>query len=145
MKTVRPKTNDAVISSDTPAEPRVGIFWLFKGNLVIDSTPLSCAEPYGDCVTHPRGHLEVWTAFQRRSEVPAEVEYEEPPRGRVLFHRRRDRFFLLADRCILQSADIPQRIMAEMHLPNSNTETETDAHYRCSICLYGRSPMDDLF
>ena len=145
MKTVRLKTNDAVISFEMPAEPRVGIFWFFGGNLIIDSTPLSAAEPYGDCLTHPRGHLEVWTAFQRRREVPSEVEYEEPPRGRVLFDRRRDRFFLLADRCILKSIDVPQRIMATMHLPDLNTETGADEHYRCFVCLYGRSPIDDLF
>jgi hypothetical protein len=30
------------------SEPRLGIFWLVNGNLLIDSTPLSKAERYGD-------------------------------------------------------------------------------------------------
>lgn len=36
-------------------EPFVGIFWVIDGRLVIDSTPLSEAEPYGDHLTHARG------------------------------------------------------------------------------------------
>jgi len=34
--------------------------------LLIDSTSLAEAEPYGDFLTHPRGHYEVWSRWQRR-------------------------------------------------------------------------------
>ena len=45
-------------------EARVGIFWLYNDQLVIDSTPLSQAEPYGDVLTHATGHIDHWTAFR---------------------------------------------------------------------------------
>lgn len=118
-----------------PSEPRVGIFWLFNRRLVIDSTPVSAAEPYGDCLTHPRGHLRYWTMLQKSGQVPTEVEYEEPPRGRGLFDKRRDQFVLLADRCILNRRDVVNRIMAQMHLPPDQTDLDTDSHYRCGRCL----------
>src|ERR1039458_8987371 len=81
-------------SSKTP-EPHVGIFWIVNGKSLIESTPLSEAEPYGVFLTHPRGHAEVWEAFQRAGAVPREVEYEESPRGRVMFNTRTKRFTLL--------------------------------------------------
>jgi hypothetical protein len=34
--------------------------------------------------------------------VPPEVEYEEPPRGRVGYDKREERYWLRADRCILK-------------------------------------------
>lgn len=45
--------------------PSVGISWRVAdgfGNhrLVADAARLSKAEPYGDCLTHHRGHHEVW-------------------------------------------------------------------------------------
>ena len=115
----------------SPPDPMVGIFWLFNHRLVIDSTPLSEAEPYGECLTHGRGHLRIWTMLQKSGQVPLDLDYEWLPRGRVLFDRRRDRFVLLADRCILNRGALVKQIMASMHLPPDKTDVDTDAHYRC--------------
>jgi hypothetical protein len=120
-------------------EPRVGIFWYFERRLLMDCTPLSQAEPYGDCfLTHPRGHLRYWTLLQRRGVVPRDVEYEEPARGRVSFARHRDRYVLLADACILRRRGLVQRIIARMHLPAARTDIERDDHYCCATCLARR-------
>jgi hypothetical protein len=119
-------------------EPHVGIFWLIDGKLLIDSTPLSQAEPYGDHLTHARGHAEVWEQYQRVGTAPSDMEYEESPRGRVIYHTTTRRFMLLADRCILTGKGIVHQIMSNMSLPRG-TETDTDNHYRCSACLHGRS------
>ena len=35
------KPKHSLNNSNLAAEPRVGIFWLFNGNLIIDSTPVS--------------------------------------------------------------------------------------------------------
>ena len=129
-------------SPNEESEPQVGIFWLFQRKLIIDSTPLHAAEPYGDNFTHPRSHIRYWTDLQRRREVSAEVEYEEPPRGRVVFDWRRDLFVLLADKCILERAQIVRCMMRQMSLPVVKTETGRDAHYRCKKCLLGEEPTD---
>jgi hypothetical protein len=36
------------------------------------------------------------------------MEYDQPPRGRVMFDTRSQRFTVLADRCILQNKNIAQ-------------------------------------
>jgi len=117
-------------------EARVGIFWLLKnGKLVFDLTPISEAEPYGDCLTHPRGHLRQWETLQAWGFVPTETQYEELPRGRVTYQRQSAIFLVLADRCILASPAALKEIVATMHLPEGRTKFERDAHYRCSSCL----------
>jgi len=122
-------------------EPRVGIFWVLNGEPLIDSAPLPEAEPYGDHLTHPRGHAAVWERYQRGGIVSQEMEYEESPRGRVMYNTKTRRFTLLADRCILRDKDLVRKIKSQMNLPR-NTERDTDSHYRCFACLYGNS--DDL-
>ena len=79
----------------TRPEPAVGIFWRVAGALVVDRTPLSRAEPYGDCLTHGPGHYERWEAWQqlgprglREQGHPGAIlvtEYDEWPRGRVVY------------------------------------------------------------
>ena len=119
-------------SSKTP-EPRVGIFWVVNGKSLIDSTPLSEAEPYGDYLTHPRGHAEVWEQYQQTGAVPSDMEYEESPRGRVMYNTKTRRFTLLADGCILKDKILVRKIMQALHL-SRNTELGADSHYRCSSC-----------
>ena len=82
------------------SEPMVGIFWLFKGELIFDVTPVSAAEPYGDCVGHANSHIEFWTSLQNAGVIPLDVEYEEPPRGRVVYDVRIHKYFIYTDKCI---------------------------------------------
>jgi hypothetical protein len=126
----------------------VGIFWLFEDRLILDTSPLSEAEPYGDCLGHRTSHIDYWTAQQRLGTVSREVEYEEPPRGRVVFNKRTQRFDLYADRCILKRKLVVKRIMEAMPLPTNQTNIGTDGqfgHYKCLKCLETSRAFEDDF
>jgi hypothetical protein len=73
-------------------EPRVGIFWLINGSLIVDATPLSKAGEHGDFKVHPGDHNSVWDQFQQDGSVPPEMEYEEAPRGRVMYNTKTRQF-----------------------------------------------------
>jgi hypothetical protein len=120
---------------DHKPEPRVGIFWLHADQLIFDSTPLSRAERYGNSLTHATGHVDYWSVLQQGGLVPYDLEYDQPPRGRVAFDTREQRFFLRADRCILRKRQVVRRIMIALHLPPDLTATGRDDHYRCTVCL----------
>jgi len=132
----------------TQGQSMVGIFWLIGDRLILDMSPLSEAEPYGDCLGHPTSHIDYWTAQQRIGAVSREIEYEEPPRGRVVFNKKTQRFDLYADRCILKRKAVVKRIMEAMHLPASHTDIGTDGHfghYKCSKCLETSCACEDDF
>jgi hypothetical protein len=129
-------------ASTRTTEPRVGIFWLVDGKLLIDSTLLSKAESYGDHLTHPQGHAAVWEQYQQVGKVPPESEYEESPRGRVIYDTTTLTFTLLADKCILNRKELITKIKEELRLPKKTT-LGTDSHYRCFNCLYGRDDDED--
>jgi hypothetical protein len=119
------------------AEPTVGVFWLFKRRLIIESVPVSQAEACEGFCNHPLSHEQCWSQLQRRGVVTAGVEYDEPPRGRVVYNAGTQQFLLLADRCILKNPELVKRILAVLDLPAS-TKTKSDSHYRCARCLSQR-------
>jgi hypothetical protein len=148
LPTFQSRPSGSVAASSTPiqvvnqrlreqtasGQPQVGIFWALDARLIIASADLADAELYGICKNYPAGHNTTWENFQRLSLVPAEIEYEEPPRGRVLYDTIDERFRLFADNCILSNAAMMEEIRAQLALP-LQTELGPDEHYRCSKCL----------
>ena len=115
--------------------PQVGIVFVVKGKPFIDSTAVTEAESYEHFKIHGRDHYQYWEQLQRIKAVPSDVEYDEVPRGRVVYDTQTRKYTLYLDRCILRNKKLVSRIMAEMSLPYENTETDTDSHYRCPKCL----------
>jgi hypothetical protein len=131
---------------DSRQQQMVGIFWLVDGRLIVDDSPLSEAVPYGDCLTHRTGHIDFWTEQQRLGTVPRDVEYEEHPRGRVVYNAKAQRFYLLVDRCIHKDPATVVRVMKAMQLVASQTDVTTDGpdgHYKCAGCLAASSDHHD--
>jgi hypothetical protein len=117
-------------------EPMVGIFWLFKGQLIFDVSPVSTAEPYGDCVGHAKSHIAFWSELQRAGVIPSDVEYEEPPRGRIVFNMKTRQYIVYADKCIRVQSAVVRKIFRELSLPTDSAVITSDGHYRCRTCLF---------
>ena len=118
--------------------PSVGIFWRIENLLLVDRSDLSAAEPYGDSLTHAEGHYDQWERW--RSQGPRRLaelgypgaiitsQYDDWPRGRVVYGRRADRFIIYADRR-LHSAQTVEVILTAFGLRGQDWQLLTDAHY----------------
>ncbi len=121
---------------------KVGIFWRVqsagaKPALLVDCVPVIEAERYGDFQTHG-GHYEFWCMLAslsvlqiRRQDLPDVAkwsEYEEWPRGRVVFHLPTKRFVLYADRK-LQTPAMVDCIRQRFSLLPELTDIRSDNHY----------------
>ena len=132
-------------TSGSAFEAQVGIFWGVPSprgtiDLVASSVPLADAEAYGDCLGYSRGHLEVWTEWQRRGATTlarqglppaiARHAYEHFPRGRIVYHALEAAFVIYADRK-LQTAEFLVEIVRRFSLADQRLVIRSDAHY-CS-------------
>jgi hypothetical protein len=111
---------------------QVGIFWEVRGALIIDGIYPDEAEQWAQFRNYPRGHEELWSKYQRI--VPADTEYHQFPRGRVLYDTVSDRFLLYADNCILRKKRLVEQIFRKLRLP-LDTKVSPDDHYRCPRCM----------
>lgn len=131
-----------------PKTPCVGIFWFVRDeditSMIFDRTPLAIAETYGDFATHAKGHYRYWEALKRRGagslkrsgipEAPAWYEYEEFPRGRVVYNHTTDRFVVYIDAKLRKAAFI-KLIEIVFGLRAGTYEIAGDEHYQSSQFL----------
>jgi hypothetical protein len=122
----------------------LGIFWgILEPDhswcILTDKTSLAEAEPYGDFLTHPRGHYDVWSEWQKlnatalaKQAIPQAVayhEYEDFPRGRIVYHVKARQFIIYADRS-LQRPDVVTEIVNVFAISPGTFVVRSDAHYR---------------
>lgn len=122
-----------------PIQASLGIFWRVAGVLVIDRSSLDEGEPYGDCLTHAAGHYERWENWQalgaeglRAIGFPdriASTEYDEWPRGRIVYETQAKRFVLYAD-LRLQEPGIIDALKRAFGLLQADAVVMSDSHYR---------------
>jgi hypothetical protein len=123
----------------TPTPPAVGMFWRLNHVLVIDRSTLNEAESYGDCITHAVGHYERWQEWQMLGlarltatgypDLILSSEYDQWPRGRIVYETLGRRFVLYADRR-LQKPDVIDALKTAFGLNEAEVIVKSDSHYR---------------
>jgi hypothetical protein len=123
----------------TAATPSVGIFWAVSGLLVLDYSAVTAAEHYGDCVTHSAGHYDCWHQWQALGghvliakgypKCILSTEYDEWPRGRIVYEKPTKRFTLYADRR-LQKPSIIGALKLLFGISAAKVIVKSDLHYR---------------
>jgi len=124
----------------TPTSPAVGIFWRVNGILVIDRSTLDQAELYGECLTHAAGHYVRWQEWQALHtprlvalgypECISWTEYDQWPRGRIVYQTPTRRFVLYADRR-LHKPPVMEALKTAFGLNEAQVEViiRSDSHY----------------
>lgn len=125
------------------ADGMVGPFWIVEDAdqpvIIAVTVALGDAEPYGDMLTVDTGHLQHWSALARRGAAalrkaaiptaPVWSEYEEWPRGRVLFDTKQQCFIVRADRQ-LHRPEFLHLIAQRFRLDMATLRVLADDHYR---------------
>lgn len=91
-----------------------------------EATALAKAEDYDHCKIHPGGHLEAWEVS--RKVLSLQGDYDDFPRGRIVYDRRSKFFNVYLDRAL----DVPIFRRAIIHyfaLPERAVAFRYDAHY----------------
>lgn len=109
--------------------PSVGIFWLVGGEIVVFTTPVDRGERVGGFVNYPHGHVDLWRFVQRSRPQLREVEYEDIPRGRVVFDEGGKSFHLLLPSAACKDPALVERLIARFGLGNSEVKVIADRHY----------------
>jgi len=133
----------------------LGPFWVVEDQgcaiLIAHAVPMDQAVPYGDMLTVEAGHFEIWSALAQRGSqrlraagiptAPVWSEYEEWPRGRVLYDCAARRFVIRADRRLHQP-ELLRLITDHFQLAIADTTVLSDDHYRSVRRVPDPAPPD---
>jgi hypothetical protein len=107
--------------------------------VVLERSTLDEAEPYGDYLTHPVGHHERWEEWQGLGKtglsalgcraIIAITEYEEWPRGSIVYEETMDFFVIYADKR-LQNPETIGLVKTAFGLGNADAIVRSDDLYR---------------
>jgi hypothetical protein len=108
--------------------------------LFTQQSALRDAESYGDCLTHPVGHYELWERLRalpfltlKKRGLPVEMkstEYEHYPLGRVVYEKPSETFVIYAD-ARLQVPEVVSKIMQAFQLEGQTiVNVRSGSHYR---------------
>ena len=131
----------------------VGPYWFVRDDsgkilLMAHRCTLAEAEEYGECLTCPHGHYDVWETWRAKCAeanvvgVLRDTEYEEWPRGRVVFNALRDQFMVYADRQISKSE--LQRVVEHFGITMDRAVFMRDGHYQSTRPLHPASSGGEL-
>ena len=137
-------------TSELSSVSSVGIFWAVQSTgskpfLLDHRCSLREAELYGRMLTCAHGHYDVWEEWregmppcpERIAQVVAISEYEEWPRGRIVYNPTEEQFTLYADSQILARPELVEELHEKFGLPPNRTLRKTDEHYRSKRELMG--------
>lgn len=127
------KLKKTLKTPDNEAVPKVALFFYHDGKVLQASTPVIDAEDVGGWKNHDMSHADYWDIYQIINRKFRDIEYEEIPRGRVVYNVPKDQFTLFVDLC-LNKPDILAQLMGTFSLPSAKTEIGFDEHYVCKNC-----------
>jgi hypothetical protein len=135
-----PSERNTMSDRNEEPKPQVGILWLWEGRLILHAMPLTKAERWGRYL-NAIGHERHWERLQIAGEVPGDIEYTEPPRGRVVYDTISRKYFLYADICIRSRSELITGIIQRLGLLAETVDISGDEHYRCADCLLRRESL----
>lgn len=122
---------------------KLGVFWVHRDQILSSDLPLGNGVDDGLFVNHPASHLDRWPVVQacwnRVFPELLSLEYEEVPRGRVLYDRKRNRFICYLDRSV-DKHELRHRLVAMFELAHEAVVFQHDVHYTTD-----QSSLDELF
>jgi hypothetical protein len=132
-------------SGHCPKEAYVGPYRFVRDDarkvvLLAHRCALAQAEECGEFRTCPHGHFDVWEGW--RAQCPAgfvtsvlrDSEYEEWPRGRVVFNAVHDQFIVYADGQLSERE--LQHVLEHFGIPVKRVTFMRDGHYQSTRPLH---------
>ena len=111
---------------------KIGIFWVYKNTVIGKACELSEGEEtFPGMLDSPDTHVDLWQVNEEFMICFPELrdfEYQDVPRGRVVYSTEANRAIVYMD-SVLHSAEVKRAIATFFQLGDSDILWETDIHY----------------
>ena len=111
---------------------KIGVFWVIDGkNIDGYKESLESGEIYGSTIQPTFDHFSYWEKFVSRHPEFKLLEYDDLPRGRVVYDRKKECFLIISSRKLLEDKELIKRISHFFEI-SETPKLVWDEHYEIS-------------
>ena len=107
----------------------IGLFWIINGNIDGYREPLKNGEKYGNTIQPRYDHFNYFEKIQEKYKKLKNLEYDDIPRGRVIFDTRKNKFVILSSKKVLNDKNLVKKVCEFFNLSKDNVKLRWDEHY----------------
>jgi len=111
---------------------QIGIFWIFDNKIFYKTQKLEDIKSINGFKDSDLAHYQVWDTIKKQYSKFYLYEYEDIPRGRVIYDVGRERFIIYCDENILKANVSRELILEKFGLIEEKVVFKDDEHYK--IC-----------
>ena len=109
---------------------KIGVFWVIDGEKIDGyRESLDCGEDYGDTIQPTFDHFSYWEKLILRYPKLKILEYDDIPRGRVVYNKKEKHFLILSSKEVLENKKLIKAISQFLKLRKSPNSYVWDEHY----------------
>jgi len=108
----------------------LGIFWLYQNKIYLQSIAVDNVQPINGFIDSDFAHYKVWDEVSKQHKDFYLYEYEDIPRGRVVYDIGNTQYIVYANQDIINSKKEKALIIEAFELKNKKVVFKYDEHYR---------------
>jgi len=118
---------------------KIGIFWILRDESLDGyKEDVENGEEYGKTIQPTYDHFTYWQKFVLRHPELILLEYDDIPRGRVIYRKDYNQFWIISSKEIIKSQDLLKKILQFFDINNpENVRFIWDEHYETTNKVNG--------
>jgi len=107
----------------------IGLFWIYKSQIYLKSIKVDNVKEINDFIDSDFSHYKVWDEISLQNKVFYLYEYEDIPRGRVIYDVKNTQYIIYSNNNIINTDKCKRLILKAFMLEESRVIFKYDAHY----------------
>ena len=108
----------------------IGVFWIYKQNIYLKSIKVDNVKAINGFIDSDFSHYQVWDEISAQNKDFYLYEYEDIPRGRVVYDVEYTQYIVYSNEDIINSDKAKKSITEAFNLNTTKVIFEYDAHYK---------------
>ena len=110
-------------------KPKIGIFWIYKSKIYLKSIETRKVNAIENFIDSDFAHYKVWDEISSQNQDFYLYEYEDIPRGRIVFNIKDKQYIVYSNNEIINSGKAKELILNAFNLQDEKVAFRYDFHY----------------
>jgi len=108
----------------------IGVFWIFENKVFIETQKLKDIKSINEFKDSNLSHYQVWDKVKNQHPKLYLYEYEDIPRGRVVYDIEENQFIIYCNENILKDTISKKLVLEKFQISDENVIFKKDEHYK---------------